>query len=129
MAEAIKLDNNGQANERLLFHGTSKLGAEGISKSNFDDRFYKSGGLFGHGAYFADDPNKSNGYADKEANGMRHMFLCKVLLGKEQKIEGTKKALVCSEKGYNSIVGYVNANEYIVYRYGQAKPLILVEYK
>jgi len=42
-----------------LLHGTSKEGADGIIKSSFDDRFF-SDGLYGYGAYFADDPNKSN---------------------------------------------------------------------
>ena len=47
----------------------------------FDDRFF-SDGLYGFGAYFALDAVYSNSYAAANANGVRRMLLCNVLLGK-----------------------------------------------
>lgn len=55
----IKLLNNGDANERILFHGTKMEGAEGVLAGNFENSYYAQG-RWGRGAYFADDPNKSH---------------------------------------------------------------------
>ncbi len=65
-AEIIKLENNGQLNEKLLIHGTKPDGADGIVSGNFDNRYY-SYGAFGYGAYFAEDPNYSNGFTAQNA--------------------------------------------------------------
>ena len=81
LSEIIKTENNNDFNESHLLHGTSYAGAQGIIDSGFDDRWFANG-FFGFGAYFADDPNKSNGYAPA-ANGFQNMFICKVLLGKQ----------------------------------------------
>ena len=37
--DIIKRENNNQDNEKVLLHGTSQQGAEGITKASFDDRF------------------------------------------------------------------------------------------
>jgi len=58
----IKNTNNGLLNEKILFHGTSPLGADGITSANFENSFYNPSGAWGSGAYFADDPNKSHSY-------------------------------------------------------------------
>ena len=81
LAEIIKTENNNDLNESHLLHGTSHAGAQGIIDSGFDDRWFKNG-AWGFGAYFADDPRKSNGYAPAE-NGVQNIFICKVLLGKQ----------------------------------------------
>lgn len=47
----------------MLFHGTRDVnGMKGIKKYGFDSRFYASGCMYGRGAYFADNPEKSNDY-------------------------------------------------------------------
>jgi hypothetical protein len=52
--EMIAKTNGGSPNERYLFHGTTKEGADGILHHGFDNHFYKASGAFGAGAYFAD---------------------------------------------------------------------------
>ena len=57
----IQQNNNGDANERVLYHGTSKAGAEGILEGNFENAYFAAG-KWGRGAYFADNPGMSHGY-------------------------------------------------------------------
>lgn len=78
--EIIKMENNKEANEKLLFHGTSSEGAEGVCLSNFDNRYFRDG-KWGYGAYFADDPVKSNDYAVPNGQQIKSMLINKVLLG------------------------------------------------
>jgi hypothetical protein len=58
----IANNNDGNSNEKMLFHGTSEIGSEGITKANFENSYYKPSGMYGSGAYFADDPKKSHSY-------------------------------------------------------------------
>lgn len=57
------------------------------------------------------------------------MFICRVLLGKQQKMAQPKNGMIAPDKGYHSVFGSFKFNEYIVYRYGQGKPFMLIEYK
>lgn len=51
------------SNNKVLFHGCkSKEGAKGIKEFGFDTRYFNDSGLYGKGAYFADDPKKSHNY-------------------------------------------------------------------
>jgi len=74
--------NDGNANEKILFHGTDRTGAEGVMHGNFENSYYKNGN-WGFGAYFADNPIKSHNYTKPDKNNIRHMFICKVILGKQ----------------------------------------------
>jgi hypothetical protein len=50
-------------NETYLFHGTSPVAIDAITKQGgFDVRFAKSGGMFGIGVYLAENSSKSNQY-------------------------------------------------------------------
>ena len=125
----------GDENENdMLFHGTRGPGVDGIPSNGFDNRYWaKPGdGYFGHGAYFADDPRKSNDYTGPSGTECV-IFLCKVLLGKVEKLSTTKRDAVSPSQGFHSINGTngsANAfQEYIVYRYGQAKPYWKITYK
>lgn len=71
------------SNSKLLFHGSKSLGIKGIKESGFDSRFFNPTGFYGRGAYFADDPELSNRFTDKNENGLRQMFIVKVALGKQ----------------------------------------------
>ena len=86
-----------------------------------------SNGNFGWGTYFADDPRKSHAYAPANLNGERNMFVCKVLLGKIQDFGNqASQNRTSADRGYHSIYGNVlNYPEYIVYRFGQAIPLLV----
>ena len=50
--------------------------ADGINKGVLDNRIYNNG-TWGYRAYFADDPNKSHGYALPNSAGERCMFVAK----------------------------------------------------
>jgi len=126
MRDSINRENNGNANEVVLFHGTSDVGASGIQEWGFDDRFWNAGN-FGIGAYFADDIRKSNTYAPA-SNGKAYIFVCRVILGKQQVVSQTNANLFAPDKGYHSIKGQTNYNEFIVYRYGQAIPYWKITY-
>ena len=68
--------------ERPLFHGTTPEAVEAICKRNFDWRLSgKHATRFGEGSYFARDASYSHHYAKKDAHGLRHMFVAKVLVG------------------------------------------------
>ena len=72
--------NNGKINELDLFHGTGKNLPQQIYKSRigFDLR-YSNCGLWGQANYFAQKASYSDAYAHKTADGMKEMFLVKVL--------------------------------------------------
>ncbi|CAF5181495.1 unnamed protein product [Rotaria magnacalcarata] len=97
----------------------------------FDDRYFSSDGLYGHGAYFADNPLKSHQYTKKsEVDRTCKMFYCRVTLGQSFDIKVTDRSLVAAPKNYHSVCGLANPSmpEYIVYRNAQALPYILITY-
>lgn len=69
--------------ERHLFHGTNKEASEEICRINFDPRIAGLNGTScGFGSYFSISASYSNTYsAIARPNGVRHMFLVKVLVG------------------------------------------------
>ncbi|KAF3859304.1 hypothetical protein F7725_021703 [Dissostichus mawsoni] len=69
--------------ERHLFHGTNKEASEEICRTNFDPRIAGLNGTScGFGSYFSISASYSNTYsAMARPNGVRHMFLAKVLVG------------------------------------------------
>ncbi|CAF1477667.1 unnamed protein product, partial [Didymodactylos carnosus] len=90
-------------NERELFHGTKADGIDGIFNRGFDDRYYNSGGAWGHGAYFADDPRKSHAYTAPDVNTQqRIIFYNKVLLGVQSVMTATN-ALSAAPVNYHSV--------------------------
>lgn len=70
--------------ERHLFHGTTRQASEDICHNNFDPRMAGVHGTpYGFGSYFATTASFSNKFSTKAASdGVRHMFLAKVLVGK-----------------------------------------------
>ncbi|CAF4693767.1 unnamed protein product, partial [Rotaria sp. Silwood2] len=97
---------NQNPNEQELFHGTKSAGIQGITEDGYDDRYFNKGGLYGHGAYFADDPNKSHGYTEvNTANGTHVMFYNKVLLGNPTTLTATDNTLVSAPHGFHSVIG------------------------
>ncbi|UJR07847.1 hypothetical protein I4U23_012130 [Adineta vaga] len=117
-------------NEQELFHGTKSTGIEGITEDGYDDRFFNTSGLYGHGAYFADDPQKSHGYTSVDSSNNTHvMFYNKVILGVPSILTTTNNTLVSAPKGSHSVIGkHTTQTEYIIYRYGQALPYLKIVY-
>ena len=112
-----------------MFHGTkSKEGADGIKESGFDSRFYVTNCYYGRGAYFAEDPMKSHGYTG--SGPLRYMFVVNVALGKQEELKQAANNKTGPKHGYHSIYGIAgSAKEYVIDRFGQAKPLFLIVYK
>lgn len=58
--QEVSDENNHQACERMLFHGSPFINA--IVQKGFDERHAYIGGMFGAGIYFAEHSSKSNQY-------------------------------------------------------------------
>ena len=117
-------------NDKLLYHGTDEAGATGIKYNGFDSRYFSKSGMYGRGAYFADIPTKSHDYAPPNAVGCRFMFVVKVALGKQEHLTAANNAKLGPDPGYHSLLGTAGkVSEYIIERWGQAKPMLLITYK
>jgi hypothetical protein len=101
---------------------------------NFEDDILNCFLCIGRGAYFADDPRKSNGYASPDQiTNRRVIFYNKVLLGIESVQTATDNALNAAPPNHHSVHGTggwtgFQYDEYIVYRYGQALPDLKITY-
>ncbi|CAF5087955.1 unnamed protein product, partial [Rotaria sp. Silwood1] len=121
-------------NERELFHGTGGEAIEGIINRGFDDRYFSPSGVWGRGAYFADDPRKSNGYAPPDTQTNRRViFYNKVILGVESVQNTTNNSLSAAPQNHHSVHGVggwmgFQYHEYIIYRYCQALPYLKITY-
>jgi hypothetical protein len=56
IGKMIAINNQENKNELILYHGTSKDGANGIAKYGFENSFFNPSGAWGAGAYFANNP-------------------------------------------------------------------------
>ena len=85
--------------------------------------------MLGHGAYFADNPQKSHNYTAPGSSNKRVMFYNKVVLGNQWELKAADNSLVSAPIGYHSVVGrHSHLTEYIIYRYGQALPYLKITY-
>jgi len=104
----------GKANPNIktLFHGSGPIGIRGIKCSGFDSRYFKPTGMYGRGAYFADNPCQSHGYtqADPDNNNCRQMFIVKVALGKQEVLTAAANNKLGPSPGYHSILGKAGKN-------------------
>jgi len=138
----------GFVNEQRRWHGTSCLCnititntfcssqtcvVCSIANKGFQMQFAgKIGTNFGRGLYFAKDPKKSHDYntGTEHTAGRRCMFLTNVILGKiEDRGSRPDPTITGPAYGYDSVHGFVNADEYIVYRDDAVIPSYLVIYE
>ncbi|XP_076060253.1 tankyrase isoform X2 [Oratosquilla oratoria] len=143
--EEIGEENNGQSNERMLFHGSPFISA--IVQKGFDERHAYIGGMFGAGIYFAEHSSKSNQYVYGIGGGtgcpahkdrscyscFRQLVLCRVALGKSF-LQFSAMKMAHAPPGHHSVVGRPSAGglcypEYVVYRGEQAYPEYLITYQ
>eukprot|EP00434_Breviolum_minutum_P005700 symbB.v1.2.005022.t1/scaffold288.1/size478366/52 len=132
-AESIQYSANTtldhRVNEVWLLHGTSEDAAKAISKSNFTS---SSGGCFGSGIYFADDARKSNQYATRTEENLKIMLLCRVALGGIMTLpEGQDRTAdrYASDPNIDSILGFTDNKEFVVYDPAQVYPEYIMYYK
>lgn len=85
----LKRSESKNLDERQLFHGTSHTNIRSICKENFDWRLYGdvTGNKYGEGAYFARDASFSHCYCNDDEDGIRYVFIAKVLVGSYTKGE------------------------------------------
>jgi DNA polymerase II small subunit/DNA polymerase delta subunit B len=89
----------------MLFHGTKKAGIQGIKEFGFDSRYFNNTGYYGRGAYFADVPEKSDDYTERNDDGVKQMFIVKVALGTQEVLTSAANNKLGPSKGYHSILG------------------------
>jgi len=93
-------------NIQELFHGTKQEEIDGITEDDFDDRYFNANGVYDHGAYFVDDPQKSHGYTalDPNNNNKRLMYYNKVILGNRSILTAANSSLVSVTKTFHSVI-------------------------
>lgn len=81
----VAAENNGDANERFLWHGTKVT--DTVVRKGLDPRVCSLNGLFGGGVYFADLSTKSVRYTGSSQKGnCGQLLLCRVALGRQMKV-------------------------------------------
>ena len=118
-----------------LFHGTDEDTVPKIIQQGFNRAFCgKNATAYGKGVYFARDAaySSSSTYSRPNAQGVQHMFLCRVVVG--EYCRGVRDALTPAVRQghtlYDSTVDNVgNPGMYITYHDAQAYPEYLVRFK
>lgn len=80
----------GKANIRYAWHGTSRKGVAGIVLHGFGQtNTPNNGAAYGIGVYLSpeDCSHVSAGYSDVDENGLRHMVLCRVIMGNMEQVQ------------------------------------------
>ena len=136
--------NNGNVNEKELFHGSGNTDAHVIldSEEGFDMR-YSAQGMWGHANYFAEDARYSNNYAYSKPDGSKEMFVAKVLTGDSHECSSDntlrmpplKSSAAGSEVRlkqvrYDTVNGLTSRTRvYMTYSNDKAYPAYIIEYQ
>uniref|UniRef100_A0A8C1XM30 Poly [ADP-ribose] polymerase n=1 Tax=Cyprinus carpio TaxID=7962 RepID=A0A8C1XM30_CYPCA len=127
--------NGHQNNEKRLFHGTSEQTLGHIEKSGFNRSYAgKNAAAYGNGTYFALNASysSSNTYSVPNAQGQKHMYLCRVLTGDYTR--GQTGMIVPPAKNsncdlYDTVVDKTNAPTiFVVFRDDNAYPEYLITF-
>ncbi|XP_045188998.2 protein mono-ADP-ribosyltransferase PARP14-like isoform X2 [Mercenaria mercenaria] len=128
----------GTINERELWHGTSVDPVDSINAHGFNRSFCgKNGTVFGDGVYFAIHAWYScqNRYSKPDAQGIRRMYLCKVLAGEYAKGEGGMRVPPLKPSGgpnarYDSVTNdMITPQMFVIFHDTQACPEYLIYFK
>ena len=136
--------NNGQINEKDLFHGTRGNDPKNIydGEEGFDMR-YSAKGMWGQANYFAVNASYSDRYTYQASDGSREMFLVKVLTGdsfecpsksslrKPPAKQGgaTGSDVKLSKVNYDTVTGHTGDSQvYMTYDNLKAYPAYLIYY-
>lgn len=129
---------NGNPNELLLKHGTRTTNPSSIWNSGdhtntygFDPR-YCDKGLFGRGAYFAEDTSYSHNYAYSVPNSNhKQMFLASVLVGSCDQKPEINKEIRHPTPPHDSVRGPITSSNQgiIIYELHRSYPTYLVTYQ
>ncbi|XP_065273367.1 protein mono-ADP-ribosyltransferase TIPARP-like [Emys orbicularis] len=124
-------------NERHLFHGTAAGAVPAICKHNLDPRLSgKHAAIYGQGSYFARRASYSHRYAPPAEAGLRHVFLCKVLVGRSALGQLALRRPPPLDPGdpasnlYDSCVDSLSDPQiYVVFDNDQCYPYFLLQYR
>uniref|UniRef100_W5KS01 Poly [ADP-ribose] polymerase n=1 Tax=Astyanax mexicanus TaxID=7994 RepID=W5KS01_ASTMX len=127
--------NKHKNNEKKLFHGTGSNNIDTIDKQGFN-RSYAGmhGAMYGNGAYFAVDPNYSQGYAKQDRLGHKRMYLARVLVGdyttgKAGLLSPPAKSFSATDL-YDSVTdNHQNPSMFVIFHDVQAYPEYLITFQ
>ncbi|NXI43351.1 PAR12 polymerase, partial [Galbula dea] len=130
--EQMQKSNGGKAaDERFLFHGTSKKYIDAICQQNFDWRICGlHGTVYGKGSYFARDASYSDNYCPEDSY-TKNMFLARVLVGEFTlgNPSYVRPPLKGNQKFYDSCVNNPsNPSIFVIFEKQQIYPEYLIEY-
>ncbi|XP_023202322.1 uncharacterized protein LOC111611013 isoform X2 [Xiphophorus maculatus] len=133
-----KNKQDGGANEKFLYHGTTEVNCDSIMKTGFNRRFCGlNATLYGEGTYFAVDASYSTNptYSKPAADGSQLMFVARVLTGVYTLGQSGMKVpppLDDQEPHirYDSVVDKMDRpNMFVVFHDDQAYPDYLITFK
>ncbi|XP_070551876.1 protein mono-ADP-ribosyltransferase PARP14-like [Ptychodera flava] len=124
--------------ERNLYHGTASETCTKINAQGFNRSFAgKHAAAYGRGCYFALSANYSSSdtFSPRDANGQKHMYLCKVLTG--EYTTGRREMLVPPSKNPNNPTDYydsvvdntANPTIFVIFNDAMAYPEYLITFK
>jgi len=144
--------NDGEVNEKSLFHGTRTTAPKDIydSEQGFDNRL-ASKGMWGEGIYFAEMAKYSDAYAHKLRGGHKQIFLAQVITGVAFKSSSSDNNIKAPPKKsdhygffslifrthkskfegerYDSITATTQGTKiYVIYELGRVYPAYLITY-
>ncbi|XP_009875435.1 PREDICTED: poly [ADP-ribose] polymerase 12, partial [Apaloderma vittatum] len=130
--EQMQKSNGGKAaDERFLFHGTSRKYIDAICQQNFDWRICGlHGTVYGRGSYFARDASYSDNYCVEDAC-TKTMFLARVLVGEFTLGSSSyvRPPLKDNQNFYDSCVNNSsNPSIFVIFEKQQIYPEYLIEY-
>ncbi|KAM5170786.1 protein mono-ADP-ribosyltransferase PARP12-like isoform 2-T2 [Mantella aurantiaca] len=133
--DQMKKKNMGiPVDERQLFHGTDSDKTDAICKENFDWRVCGTNGVvYGQGSYFARDASYSHDYTSPTSEGIRTMFVARVLVGDfvkgDQKMRRPPQKYNSPER-YDSCVNNIHdPSIFVVFEKFQVYPEYILEYE
>ncbi|XAR62027.1 NAD(+) ADP-ribosyltransferase [Bertholletia excelsa] len=121
----------GEDNIVLAWHGTSAEGVASILNHGlFLPRKIQRSEAHGVGIYFspACSPHISAMLCDADANGEKHLILCKILLGKCEKVEAGSVQMYPSGTNFDNAVNDLETPTWYVVWWANMKTHVLPEY-
>lgn len=131
--DLMQKTNGGKAaDERFLYHGTSKKDIDAICQQNFDWRICGlHGTVYGKGSYFARDASYSDNYCGTDSH-TKTMFLARVLVGEFTvgSSDYVRPPMKDSQNFYDSCVNNSsNPSIFVIFEKQQIYPEYLIEYQ
>lgn len=116
-----------------VFHGTRNPYVRHILRTGIRipqvSGHVANGSRFGFGAYFADDPYRSNSYTQAGHGEPRIMFVSDVAVGTWKELDGDDSRLRSAPAGFHSVRGvrsWSGMDEWIIYRASQHRLMAFV---